>query len=41
MVTVRKIRRKEEFAQSVVYDISMGEGTFVDALTGCVLHNTD
>lgn len=41
MATVTKIRRKEEFSQSVVYDISMGEGTFVDALTGCVLHNTD
>ena len=41
MATVTKIRRKEGFSQSVVYDISMGEGTFVDALTGCVLHNTD
>ena len=36
-----KVTRKEELARSVVYDISAGEGTFVDALTGCVLHNTD
>lgn len=35
-----KVRRKEEVAQSVVYDISL-DGTFIDAMTECVLHNTD